>query len=248
MKITAFNASMRGEKSITTIMLREFLRGAKEAGAVTEHVILKKMKINRCLGCLNCWIKTPGACVQKDDHPGLLEKYMASDVVVFASPVYVENVTGLMKDFIDRLIPITDPHFMVGDHGETKHFKRYDKYPGIVAMSNSGFVEQTAFDVLRLMFRRVAKSMSAELIGEIYRGGGGLLGLDQPALSPLVDEYKALLRKCGAEIVQRRVLSDETALQLEKQIVPTEIYNMQVNAWWDTLIAKAKEKQSKKEV
>ncbi len=244
MKITAFNGSMRGEKSITSLMLREFLQGAQDAGAETEHVILVKLKINSCRGCLNCWLKTPGACVQKDDVQPLLKKYMESDIVVFATPVYVENVTGLMKNFIDRLIPITDPRFEMGEHGETRHYKRYDKYPGIVAMSNSGFVEQTAFDVLRLMFKRVALSMNGQLIAEIYRGGGGILGLDQPGLAPLVDEYKALMRKAGAEVVNNNKLSDETIAELEKQIIPTEIYNAQVNAWWDMLMAKAGKKDS----
>ncbi len=242
MKITAFNGSMRGERSITSLMLREFLQGAQDADAETEHVILVKKKINRCRGCLTCWIKTPGQCAQKDDMAQLLEKYMASDIVVVASPVYVENVTGLTKDFIDRLVPLTDPHFEIGPHGESRHFKRFDKYPGIVALSNSGFVEQSAFEVLRLMFKRVALSMNGELIAEIYRGGGGILGLDQPALAPLVDQYKTLLRKAGTEVATNRKLSDETIAQLETQIAPAEAYNMQVNAWWDMLIAKAAKK------
>lgn len=242
MKVTAFNGSMRGKRSITTIMVREFLAGAQQAGAETEHVLLVKKKIRHCRGCLTCWIKTPGQCIHKDDMAPLLETYMASDFVVIASPVYVENVTGLTKDFIDRLIPLCDPHFEPDENGETRHVKRYDTYPGIVAMSNSGFVEQSAFSVLRLFFTRTARSMNAKLVAHIYKGGGGLLGLDEPALAPMIDQYKSLLRKAGEEIVTRGQLLEQTREALEEQVVPTDVYNGQVNALWDMLISKVGDK------
>ena len=223
-------------------MVREILAGATEAGAQTEQVILKNFKINRCRGCLTCWIKTPGKCIHKDDMADLLEKYMTADIVIIACPVYVENVPGLVKDFMDRLIPITDPHFEPDESGETRHVKRYETYPGIVAVANSGFVEQSAFDVLRLLYKRMARSLNTELIAQIYKGGGAILGLDQPALAPLVEEYKALLRKAGTEIATQAKLSDSTQSELEKQIIPTDVYNQQVNMLWDNLIKKRQKK------
>lgn len=236
MKITAFNGAMRGEKSITALMVNHFLAGAEEAGAQTEHVILVKKKIQHCRGCLGCWVKTPGRCIQKDDMQDLTDKYMQSDIVVIASPVYVENVTGLTVDFINRIIPITDPRFESDENGVTRHIKRHPKYPGMVAMSNSGFIEQDAFAVLRLLFRRIARSMNGEFVAEIFKGGGGLLGLDNPALSPMINEYWALLEKAGAEIATERRLSDETVRQLEVQAMATETYNEQVNQLWDRLM------------
>ena len=238
MKITAFNGAMRGRKSITHLMVETFLEGAAEAGAEVENVVLVEKKIRRCIGCLQCWLKTPGVCVQKDDMAPLLETYLASDIIVMASPVYVDNVTGLTKDFMDRLIPITDPHFELDGKGETCHVKKHDHYPGIVGMSNCGYPEQSAFDVIRLLFPRIARNMNAEYIAGIYRGGGGILGLDEPALAPMVEAYKTLLRKAGAEIAANRRLSEETAEALEAQMVPTELYNAQVNLLWDRLLPK----------
>jgi len=238
MRITAFNGAMRGQKSITSLMVNSFLEGAREAGAQTEHVVLTSKKIRHCLGCLSCWVKTPGKCIQKDDMADLMEKYLASDIVVIASPVYVENVTGLMKDFLDRLIPLTDPRFESDEMGHTRHVKRYESYPGIVAMSNSGFIEPEAFAVLRLLFRRVARSMNADFVAEIFKGGGGMLGLDHAALRPMVDEYLSLLRKAGAEIATSRRLTEETLGQLEAQMMPTDVYNEQVNTLWERLMRK----------
>ncbi len=234
---------MRGKRSISAIMVDEILSGAKEAGAQTDHIILRKKKINRCLGCLSCWIKTPGRCIQKDDMNDLLDIYMSSDIVIYACPVYVENVPGLIKDFMDRLIPITDPHFELDEKGVTRHVKRYEKYPGTVVVANGGFIEQSAFDVFRLLFKRITRSLNSKLVAEIYKGGGGMIGLDNPALAPMVKEYKALLKKAGEEIALDMKLSKATMAALDKQMIPTDVYNQQVNLLWDGLI----KKQNKKE-
>lgn len=227
---------MRGRKSISALMVNAFLEGAQKAGAVTEQLFLVKKKINRCRACLQCWVKTPGKCSQKDDMGPMLDTFLESDIVIIASPVYVENVTGLTKDFLDRLIPLTDPRFEIGADGFSRHLKRHENTPGIIAMSNSGFIEQDAFGVLRLMFPRVARSMNTEFIAGIYKGGGGILGLDEPALRTIVEEYLALLKQAGQEVVENRKLSGDLAEKLEQQVIPTDVYNQQVNMLWERLM------------
>ena len=135
MKITAFNGSPRGGRGNTNVMVEEFLAGAKDAGAEVESIQLADKKINHCIGCFACWIKTPGECCHDDDQAELLKKFIGSDIVVLATPLYVDNVTGIMKDFLDRLIPILDPHFTVDEHGETTHVERYEEYPEFVVIT-----------------------------------------------------------------------------------------------------------------
>jgi len=102
MKITAFNGSPKGDRGNTHVMVSALLAGASEAGASVENVLLAKEKIGHCIGCFTCWTKTPGKCVLKDDMESLLKLYMASEIVIMASPLYVDHVTGIMKDFMDR--------------------------------------------------------------------------------------------------------------------------------------------------
>jgi multimeric flavodoxin WrbA len=104
MKITAFNGSPRGDKGNTYVIAEEFLAGAKDAGAEVEHILLAGKEIKHCLGCFTCWLRTPGKCAISDDMKDLLPKVMNTDVIVFATPLYVDNVTGLMKNFIVRLL------------------------------------------------------------------------------------------------------------------------------------------------
>jgi len=128
MKIICVNGSPRGRNSNSHRIVSEFFEGARKAGAEAENIFLVEKKIGYCRGCLHCWIKTPGVCIQRDDMAELLENVIKSDIVVFATPVYADNVTGIMKTFIDRMIPALDPR-VKRVKGETVHVKRFDRYP-----------------------------------------------------------------------------------------------------------------------
>lgn len=186
MKITAFNGSPRAEKGNTHIMVEEFLNGARDAGAETEYILLAKYKIFHCLGCFTCWMKTPGKCVHNDDMKDLLPKFYNADIVVVATPLYVDNVTGIMKDFMDRLIPTLDARFDKDENGECRHINTSAKIPKFVVISNCGFPEQSHFQVLRLLFKRITRNMCSEVVAEIYRGGGALLEAKSLLLKPLI--------------------------------------------------------------
>lgn len=59
--------------------------------------------INYCKGCLGC--VSSGECVIHDDMSGILEDMVDADVIVFASPIYFNTISGQMKTMIDRLTP-----------------------------------------------------------------------------------------------------------------------------------------------
>jgi multimeric flavodoxin WrbA len=224
MKITAFNGSPRAERGNTHVMVEAFLAGAREAGAKTENVFLAKKKIAPCIACYACWMKTPGKCSQRDDMDELLDKVIASDVVVFATPVYVDNVTGIMKNFMDRLIAIGDPHWERDENGECRHLMRNPKPAKIAVISNCGFPQQSHFQVIRLYYRRVARNIHAELIAEVYRDGGALLTTSAKELLPLVARYKKLVERAGRETVESSRLSPETIAKLEEPLLPSTTY------------------------
>ncbi len=237
MKIVVFNGSPRMEKGNTHVMVEAFLEGAASAGAEVENVFLFRKKIRQCLGCFDCWLKTPGKCMQKDDMEGLLSLFRDADLIVFATPLYVDNVTGIMKTFMDRIIPLTEPYFEKDPLGEYRHRKRYEKIPKIAVISNCGFAEQSHFQVLSLLFKRVARNMHSELVAEIYRGAGELLKLEMPMLEPLIDAYKEALKKAGREIATDGKLSDATKAELDKPIVPHDMYMEGANKYWDKLLS-----------
>lgn len=244
MKITVFNGSPRAEMGNTHIMTEEFSKGAQEAGAEVDFVFLVKKEIKHCNGCFTCWIKTPGKCAIKDDMEELLKKITSSDIMVLASPVYVDNVTGIMKNFMDRTIPLVLPFFEKDEKGEYLHPKRFEKNPKIAVISNSGLPEQSHFQVLRLLFRRVARNMNSEVIAEIYRGAGELLRKPPLILQPVINKYKQLLRRAGREAVESMKLSEGTMAELEEPLIPAEMYIKGANLHWKKMLAGLETKQA----
>jgi len=236
MKITIFNGSPRAENGNTHFMVEQFIKGAEQAGAEVENIFLAKKKINPCKGCFSCWLKTPGKCVIKDDMAELLEKFADLDIIVFATPLYVDNVTGIMKNFMDRIIPLGDPHIEKDENGESVHVNKLGNVPKLVVISNCGFPEQSHFQVLELLFKRIARNMRTEVVGEIYRGGGAILKDAPSILKPLTMKYSKLLQKAGKEIAENSRLSKETRLELEKPLIPADNYIAAANQYFDQLL------------
>jgi multimeric flavodoxin WrbA len=68
-----------------------------------EYLMLKDADISPCTGCFVCFFRGEEHCPNRDDAPGIEQNMHDADGVIFASPVYGMNVSGLMKVFIDRL-------------------------------------------------------------------------------------------------------------------------------------------------
>lgn len=79
------------------------IRGAVDSGHTAEKVCLQDLRIGTCRACYGC--RGTGACVQNDDMAALLDKMIASDVIVLATPVYFYSMDGQMKTMIDRTLP-----------------------------------------------------------------------------------------------------------------------------------------------
>lgn len=72
-------------------------------GHEVETVYLHSKNFKGCMGCAKCkqTVDAPG-CVQKDDMAPILEKMVASQAVVFSSPLYFWGVNAQLKSVIDR--------------------------------------------------------------------------------------------------------------------------------------------------
>ncbi|MHB8158486.1 MAG: NAD(P)H-dependent oxidoreductase [Desulfocucumaceae bacterium] len=235
MNILAINGSPRGEKSNTDCILQPFLEGSRQAGAQTETIYLKNKKINHCAGCFTCWEKTPGVCIHKDDMPGLLEKVRRADVLVFATPLYVFTVSGLMKDFMDRIIPLLKP-YIVKRGGQYLHPRRYEnEWPKrLVLISNCGFPERSHFSGLVETFKAFTASPDLELSATILCPGGELLRVQ--SLQEGLQGFFNASRSAGREFVGKGSITPETQAVLDKNLADPEIYSRMANAHWDAAI------------
>jgi len=88
---------------------------------------LRNMKLAFCLGCFNCWLKTPGLCVAKDDGDILRKAWIDADLVIFASPLETGFSSSLIKTMVDKHLPLILPFIQIKDK-EMQHYHRYDHF------------------------------------------------------------------------------------------------------------------------
>ncbi|RLE60707.1 MAG: flavodoxin family protein [Thermoprotei archaeon] len=103
MKIIGLNGSPRRYGN-TAKMLEVALETAKTLGASVERIDLYQYKIEPCVGCLSddeLVCKLP--CKIRDDMETIYNKIQEADGIIFATPVYWFNMSGVMKNFIDRI-------------------------------------------------------------------------------------------------------------------------------------------------
>jgi multimeric flavodoxin WrbA len=83
-------------------LVKAALEKASAAGAGTGFIKLIDLDIRPCTGCGTC--RATGVCVQADDMDEVIDAIQAADALVLGSPVYMGQVTGTMKIFMDRLV------------------------------------------------------------------------------------------------------------------------------------------------
>lgn len=135
----------------------------KKKNHQSELFLLRDMHIKQCIGCFDCWVKTPGLCVAKDDAPKILQAYINSDFVLFTSPVIMGFTTALLKKAQEKLLPLGHPYFEFLN-GETRHINRYEKYPSIGLLLDG--VDETAQDditIISEIYRRDAINLHTSL-------------------------------------------------------------------------------------
>lgn len=115
MKILAINGSPRTIRSNSRRLAQFVLDGSAEAGAKTEMIDLCELRVTPCIACEGCSFN--GICLFDDDIPALVERMKEADGLVFVSPVYIDNVTGQMKVFIDRLADAIHYQILAGKYG-----------------------------------------------------------------------------------------------------------------------------------
>lgn len=100
-KVTAIVGSP--SKRNTYRAVEQYLNNLKTLGDFeTEIVMLGDYKLGICRGCKLCFEKGEEFCPLKDDRDILFAKIQASDGVIFATPNYTFDMSGMMKVFLDR--------------------------------------------------------------------------------------------------------------------------------------------------
>ena len=209
MNVIVINASPKMDKGNTAVILAPFVDGMKEAGADVELFYTKKLQIQPCQGDNSCWVKTPGVCFQHDDMEWLRPKYEEADITVLATPVYVDGVSGPLKNFVDRLVPVGKAMLEMRD-GHSRHAMRDDLQLGsLVLVSSCGFWEMDNFDPLIVHMKALSKNVNCSFVGALLRPHATVLAPMLEAGAPVKDVLEAA-KEAGRQLVTTGKMSAET--------------------------------------
>jgi multimeric flavodoxin WrbA len=105
MQVTVFSGS-RNREGRTAKAIEAIRKGVAKAGGDSECLFLIEHNLEMCRQCdSDGWgdCRREGRCIIEDDFSSLVDKIKASDVVVFATPVYFQDLSEIMRCFLDRL-------------------------------------------------------------------------------------------------------------------------------------------------
>lgn len=97
-KVLAINSSKR--KKNTYNILTDIKTQFKDINIDVDIINLYDYTIKDCLGCETCILKDK--CFVDDDMDMLMDKMQEYDGIILSTPIYLNNVSGKLKTFIDR--------------------------------------------------------------------------------------------------------------------------------------------------
>ncbi|MDD6261596.1 MAG: flavodoxin family protein [Clostridiales bacterium] len=230
MKTLLINGSPRGEKSGTLRLARALCEGL---GGGAEEVVLADADIKPCRGCFSCWGETAGKCVISDGMEEILEKILSADTIIESYPLYFCGMTGIMKTFADRILPLTLPYMGKPMPGSGRAFVRLRygdlmKKKKLVVISTCGYGETGGmFDSLREQYDAVCGKDG--YIG-LFVPQGELLKID--ALEPQIRRHLKKFTEAGRELASTRDISRETRRLLSEPMLPARAYEYIALARW----------------
>jgi multimeric flavodoxin WrbA len=161
------------------------LDGARNAGAETEIIDLIECRIAPCTACEGCTLT--GTCIFDDDVAGIIRRMRDADGIVFGSPVYIDNVTGQMKVFFDRLADAIHYQVLAGKYG-----------CAVATTHESGGAEVVAY----------LGVISVGGIGMATKGDSGTIDAAEPDARALGRKLADAIRDGHSDPAQEEILND----------------------------------------
>jgi multimeric flavodoxin WrbA len=136
--VVAVNGSPHASVGNTAMLIGMLKESLAAEGIAVETIHLSDREIEYCTGCGHCMEK--GKCWIVDDHAGIVDRLLAADGIILASPVYFFHVTAQTKAFIDRSLALG-------------HKPRGTWKPGIAVGVSAGLGETQVAEYLSAMLR-----------------------------------------------------------------------------------------------
>jgi multimeric flavodoxin WrbA len=253
LKILALNGSHRGSAGYTQRLLDYIAKGAQAAGAEFETVILAQKRITPCCGKDACHQDGKlSSCVyeHQDDVKAIFEQMKAADILIYATPVYIFNVSGLMKNFLDRLnstaggggMRLTNSGLFFHAVDKDLHSKPF------VMLTLCGNVEDETTKTVVSYFKTFSRFLDAPIVGTLVRKSVGMLddniaGTSKKAVDAVVQAYV----QAGHELASRGIITTATERKASQPLLNIPFFDILMKFRWFKKMAIARNQPSNKQ-
>jgi multimeric flavodoxin WrbA len=210
MNILILNGSPNHDKGTTGTIIKTLEKGLRKTKPKITTKYVYKLNVKPCQGCFSCWSNTPGKCIQLDDVEELLHLVAESDILILATPVYVDGMTGPLKTLLDRFIPLIKGRVELReDH--MRHIVRDEVKRGKIALvSSSGFAEMDNFVPLVTHVKALSKNLGRDYIGEVLVPSAWYYKYDEDVLGRALE----LIESAGEELGRGSDISCEVSTEI----------------------------------
>lgn len=199
MKLLGVNCSPRKVNSHGILKL--MLDSVEEPTIETEIVNLGDYTLKHCLGCCACLLREPYECIQRDDDLGTIqEKFFAADGFIFAVPVYIMTVPGILKTLIDRCTNWSHVYPFAGKHGAI-----------VTTLAAPAFVARGTVDYMRSWLRLLGIIVSGELSVFTVGGYGGPMDVAIGDIPGVKAEAEALVHTIATDMIEKPCFHPDAA-------------------------------------
>jgi len=221
LEVLVINGSPRKGRMHTGRIVSYFIEGMKDAGANVDTIYSIELNIGDCKGCFNCWTNTPGKCIQDDDMTEVLGKMANADILVLATPVYVDGMTGSLKTLVDRFLPHLKGRFVIRNDHCRHPIRDHIRQGKVVLVSVSGFTELDNFDPLINHVKAMCKNMNREYAGAVLRSVAWIMeGAAEQGVQ--IEPIYEAIKQAGRELVSTGSMKDETLEIIRREFIPRD--------------------------
>lgn len=126
------NGALRDDREVDAVA-RDVAAELERHGWPAESVTLRDVPVAPCLGCFECWTRSPGVCRTRDAGRDLARAYVRSRLVAFVTRVTFGGYSSELKKAVDRLTCAGLP-FFTWSGGEVHHRPRYRRRPALLGV------------------------------------------------------------------------------------------------------------------
>ena len=180
-----------------------------------EIINTADLKIMHCMGCNNCWLKTPGVCSIKDDYEIILKKLVAAENFWVVADTKFGFIDYRGKRVLDRIVPMLNMYIEIRD-GWERHQLRY--HPLNFGVIYKGYGNR---ELLEEWSMRVARNLAGRSLG--------VISLDKAAEHVIIINGSPRVKKNSNtnKIIQAFVEG------LEKAGITHKLYSLSNHDEWD---------------